>query len=235
MAPAGWQWNGTVNIDTVKPVTPEPHVTSRPHIWIAVKRHAFCPLTNEISPASLQNLVGIPCPVAQGPAGTISRNIHRSEGIWEHAMETTPRSQRGSILFDSYMFVGVYFAAVLFALFLGRLFARCQRSLRRALDQMIPDPDAPWQATLECLEDDAILSTSHANEPTRWDDDVLTLCGEEDNARGQDGTDIEWGIEGESYGDRQQWYPSPPSSSSGEVLEEEGRRRQRSPPPLYWA
>lgn len=223
-----------VNIDAMKPVRPDVHVTVFPEVFWMARRHALCPSTNGISPPSQQHSVRIPCPLGPGLAGRISQGVHGSHEIWERATETAPTLQYKPILLDMYLFAGIYFAIVLLILFLSRLLVWSERILRQALEQTRSDPDAPWQASWETLEDDA-PSTLRADSPTRWEEDTLTLCGEDD-APGQAGMDIEGGDEWESDDDRLDWHPSPPSSTSGEFLEERGRREQRSPPhPLDWA
>lgn len=229
MAPALWQLNEAAIGD----------IGDSPVVSVPLRqiksRHTPCPPTDSVSPPSQEHSLGVPCPVGRGPAGTISHGIQGSPGIWEEAMETASRVQRGPHLLDTFSFMGVYFAGVLLFLFLSRFFLRGGRNLRRTLEQMRPDPDAPWQATWDVLQDDA-PSPFRAYAPTRWEEDTHTLCGEEEkkkdiltlcgenDAPGQAGIDIEPGVKGESNGDRWRWYPCPASSSSGKFTEREGRR-----------
>ena len=189
-------------------------------------RHAPCPPTEDISPPSQYYSVGVSCPVSQGPAGTTSYGTQGSPGIWKEAMETAPRYNRGPDLIGAYSVGGLYFGALFFFLFLSRLILMGGRSIRQLLDEMRPDPDAPWQATSELLQDD-LPTTFRAHASHRWDEETHTLCGEEeedgadaltvceddDDTTGQTGMDVD---------------QSPASSSSGGFIEEGGRRAQRS-------
>lgn len=203
MAPFYWELFDPL-IDDVRP-SPAVSFPSRQ----IEGRHAPCPLTEDISAPYQDYSLGVSCPVSQGPAGTTSHGIQGSPGILEGAMEIAPSSHRGPDLIGAYILGGIYLGGLVFSLFLARLNLWGRRSIRQMLDEMRPDPDAPWQATSELLQDD--LPTpfrAYAYASHRWDEDedAHTLCGEEeeandnltvcgdddDDAPGQNGWSLSW-------------------------------------------
>ena len=172
----------------------------------------------------------IPYTFGRGPAGTISDGIQGGPGIWEEAMmRAAPRQQRGPDLLDPFIFTAIYVAGVLLFLFLSRLILTGGRSIRQMLDEIRPDPDAPWQATAELFQDD-YPSTFRAHTSSEWEEDTQTLYGEEqaENTFTVCGEDDNPGQAGRSFAQIAE------SSSSGRVY---GRWRPSSREDLtsFWA
>lgn len=144
-------------------------------------------------------------------------------------MRTAPSFQRETDQVGPQNFWRIFLVVAMLYLLFRRLIHRRGRSIRQIVDEMKPDPDAPWQATAEILQDES-PSTFRADTSSRWEEDTHTLCGdeeaqdtltlcEEDEDPGQAGMDFE---------------RVPASSSSGRVHE---RWRPLSPeePSSSWA
>lgn len=133
----------------------------------------------------------------------------------------------------------------------GILFLLADRIFMHVVERWTLDLDAAWQATAD-LEYVAPI-TFHAVALTRWDEDDLTLCGEDDasiewdeetiSSNGEDepprqaGMDIERAAELETDQDRWHWRVSSATLPSEVFMEERGRRGRRSSSASssYWA